>query len=363
LQNGYYILRTCHGTCVEATPDFQVRAAPQTPSPSFTWFVAFNHGGVTFQSCNGRFLCADSMRAVADRMAAQEWEHWQPEFRGTRVRLRSHQRRYLCAEPNGSVVADRERAKDWEEFTLVPASGFQPMPAPAMPMPMPMPMPTYGITPGQYYLKSAAHGTFVEPQANFGLMATRSVTPAGVWTVQSTPQGVTFMSGFGRYLCADNLRAVADRTAAKEWEHWQPEFRGPRVCFRSHQGRYLCAEPAGRVVADRAQASEWEEFELVPAGTMMAPSIPPPAYYPMPVPQPVPVPVPVPMPMPMPMPPHHPHHQPGGRMGSCHETSCQYFMQQVALPHTHDVSCRDIHWPFFMKHGCPHHSFTSTQHQ
>jgi len=321
------------------------------------------------------------MSAVADRMAAQAWEHWKLERRGQRVRLRSHQGRYLCAEPTGRIVADRAQAKDWEEFTLVPASGFQPMPAPVMPMPMPapvmpmpmpapvmpmpmpMPMPTYGITAGQYYLKSAAHGTFVEPQASFGLMATRSVTPAGVWTVQSTPQGVTFMSGFGRYLCADNMRAVANRTAAQAWEHWQPEFRGPRVCLRSHQGRYLCAEPDGHVVADREQAKEWEEFELVPAGTTMPPSMPPPAYYPQP--QPMPMPMPMPVPGPMPMPPHHPHHhqQPGCGMGSCRETSCQYFMQQVPLPHTHDVSCRDIHCPFFMKHGCPHHSFTSTQHQ
>ncbi|CAN0390374.1 unnamed protein product, partial [Hapterophycus canaliculatus] len=44
------------------------------------------------------------------------------------------------------------------------------------------------------------------------------------------------------------------------------EVRGT-VCFESSYGKYLCAEPDGKMVANRSWDNSWEQFRLEKFGS------------------------------------------------------------------------------------------------
>jgi hypothetical protein len=78
----------------------------------------------SFQTHDGQhYLCAEpDGRVVADRTAVGAWEEWEVEhLAGGQVALRSAHGRYLCAELDGSVVANREHVGPWERWTVVSA--------------------------------------------------------------------------------------------------------------------------------------------------------------------------------------------------------------------------------------------------
>jgi len=83
--------------------------------------------------------------------------------------------------------------------------------------------------------------------------------PTEPWT-----EKVTFRSHHGRYLCAElkKGRVVADREKALAWEQWIVVHKGDKVTLMSAHGKYLCAEKDGTLVADRDVAKEWEHFQL-----------------------------------------------------------------------------------------------------
>lgn len=77
------------------------------------------------------YLCAEpDGRVVADRTAAGPWEAWDVErLDGGRVAFKSAHGKYLCAEPDGSVVANRDERRSWETWEAVTGeqqrSGFK----------------------------------------------------------------------------------------------------------------------------------------------------------------------------------------------------------------------------------------------
>jgi hypothetical protein len=81
---------------------------------------------------------------------------------------------------------------------------------------------------------------------------------------------VAFRTHAGRFLCADlktpDARLVADRPHAGEWEHFQIERAGPdRVRLRAANRMYVAAEGGGgrELVANRDAPGAWEQFEVV----------------------------------------------------------------------------------------------------
>lgn len=77
---------------------------------------------VSFKTDDGRhYLCAEpDGRVVADRTAVGAWEEWAVEpLDGGAVALKSAHGRYLCAEPDGTVIANREAIGSWERWTVV----------------------------------------------------------------------------------------------------------------------------------------------------------------------------------------------------------------------------------------------------
>jgi carbamate kinase len=78
---------------------------------------------------NGQYVCAEGgggREVVANRDRAQEWETFTLElidgrFRGdSRIALRADNGQYVCAEGGGGreVVANRDSAREWETFTV-----------------------------------------------------------------------------------------------------------------------------------------------------------------------------------------------------------------------------------------------------
>jgi len=75
---------------------------------------------VTLRSAHKKFLCAEpNGKVVANRDKAAEWEKWQivKISKGTWA-LKSHHGKFLCAEPNGTLIANRDQAKEWETWTV-----------------------------------------------------------------------------------------------------------------------------------------------------------------------------------------------------------------------------------------------------
>lgn len=92
------------------------------------WWTLVHLGGdvYTLQSVHGRYLCAElDGTVVADRVDAGPWEAWRLVQVGTGVAFVSHHGLYLCAEGGGggAVVANREAAGAWEVWTPNPPIG------------------------------------------------------------------------------------------------------------------------------------------------------------------------------------------------------------------------------------------------
>jgi hypothetical protein len=68
----------------------------------------------------------------------------------------------------------------------------------------------------------------------------------------------------GKYVSAEpNGKVICDRHHAKEWERFQIDYiPGHHQLFsvRSHHGRYLSAQPDGRVECNRHRVEQWESF-------------------------------------------------------------------------------------------------------
>jgi hypothetical protein len=58
-----------------------------------------------------------------------------------------------------------------------------------------------------------------------------------------TESKVHLKSHHGRFLCAEpSGKVVADRSDCKEWETWTMRTTNGRATFQSAHGKYLCAE-------------------------------------------------------------------------------------------------------------------------
>merc|ERR1712013_345587 len=117
--------------------------------------------------------------------------------RRCKVSLRTFHQKFMCAEQNGQIVANRDKASIWETFTSIPQSDGR----------------------------------------------------------------VALLSYHGKYVCAESDgRFVANRDAVGPGEQFRMVSTGDGYGLQSHHGKYLCAEQNGRLVCNRAQISGWETF-------------------------------------------------------------------------------------------------------
>jgi len=134
-------LRTHHGKYVCAEPNSNVVGNRDSPADWEHWeVVKVGHKRVQLRSHHGKYLvrllfhsssssssssshifaiqCAEpNGSVVANRDRPAQWETFHVHRVGhKRVQFKTHHGKYLCVEPSGRVVADRDRAAEWETF-------------------------------------------------------------------------------------------------------------------------------------------------------------------------------------------------------------------------------------------------------
>ena len=74
----------------------------------------------SIRSAHGFYLCAEpDGKVIANRKVAKDWEHFTAVDQGdNKYAFRSFHGKYLCAEPDGKVVCDRQTAQRWEMFEV-----------------------------------------------------------------------------------------------------------------------------------------------------------------------------------------------------------------------------------------------------
>jgi len=72
----------------------------------------------------GKYVCAESNQSVvANRDAVGPWEEFSLEQSGSNIALRTAHGFLLCAEPSGLVIGNRTAVGPWEQFSICLAAG------------------------------------------------------------------------------------------------------------------------------------------------------------------------------------------------------------------------------------------------
>jgi len=165
---------------------------------------------VNLRTFHGKFVCADANRGlVADRDNAAQWEAFTVQYHGDKVSLRSWNNNYICAESNGSVVVNRTQVGIWEQFTPY----FE----------------------GDKVAFLTHHGTYLS--ANQNNLAQQPHRQAWEFFTYSSPYG-----------------SVQQVNVAPQYN------LGNRIALRGHHGKYLCAEGNGSLICNRDKVGDWEKF-------------------------------------------------------------------------------------------------------
>lgn len=117
-----------------------------------------------------------------------------------KISLQGVHGKFVCAEPDGKALCNREHCAGWEQFVSVPMGN--------------------GVVGLQ-----TAHGKYI------------SAEPSG--------------------------KVISNRDWCKSWEHFQVvPTRHEKVGLRSAHGKYLSAQPDGTLQCNRDHLREWEKFKV-----------------------------------------------------------------------------------------------------
>ncbi|MES2792001.1 MAG: hypothetical protein V4719_20470 [Planctomycetota bacterium] len=114
-------------------------------------------------------------------------------------------------------------------------------------------------------LKSA-HGTYLRVVSPLRILADRKIPSVheSFFLEVLDKDHVAFVSWQGLYVCCEpDGTLVANRSALGKYEKWTVVRRGSQVSFRSVDGRFLTAEPGGKVTGIPKIASDHEAFTIV----------------------------------------------------------------------------------------------------
>ncbi len=123
MNEGHVALKSHHQKYVDAV-NGGAYALAQTPSEYATWVVEHPTGDANVIALknlgNQRYLVAERNGTVnANRSRAGDWERWRVIRRSsTTIALRSHHGRYLVAERDGRLNANRRHIRNWETFAF-----------------------------------------------------------------------------------------------------------------------------------------------------------------------------------------------------------------------------------------------------
>jgi len=200
----------------------------------------------------------------------------------TTVAFRSFHGKWLCVEPSGFIVCDREYRGDWEAFTLTPGLYGKFAFKTAHGKYLSVQVDGYFsadktfIGDGELFdieleMEDStvsilgAHGHYVSANTEGKVFATRDKCGKSETferIVLSSTQ-VVFKSAHGRYLGAepDGRMITQDKRGKCETFYIHPAPNN-KYSIRSCHGKFLCAEADGRLVANRDQPLNWEVFAI-----------------------------------------------------------------------------------------------------
>lgn len=135
---GQFEFISWHGRLLQAHTDGEMHASQDVGNAGDEerWNVYVWDGGkISLQNLRtSRWLCAEpSGKAICDRNSPNIWEQWTlySTGDGIHVALHSYHGKWLCAQPpgqdtqyGGEVIADRGNRAEWESFTMVPSAGI-----------------------------------------------------------------------------------------------------------------------------------------------------------------------------------------------------------------------------------------------
>ena len=132
---GQFYFISWHGRLLQAYTDGEMHASQEIGNvgKEERWNVyVWQDGKILLQNYRSNsWLCAEpSGQAICNREQPDVWEQWTLHGVGGRVALLSNHNRWLCAQPpgddtqyGGEVIADRGECREWERFSMIPAEG------------------------------------------------------------------------------------------------------------------------------------------------------------------------------------------------------------------------------------------------
>eukprot|EP01116_Phalansterium_solitarium_P014002 TRINITY_DN3148_c0_g1_i4.p1 TRINITY_DN3148_c0_g1~~TRINITY_DN3148_c0_g1_i4.p1 ORF type:complete len:418 (-),score=50.27 TRINITY_DN3148_c0_g1_i4:258-1511(-) len=226
--------------------------------------VSLGSDQVALKSAHGAYLCAEPFgRVVCDRVHRREWETWTVcRLADDQVALRSWHGRYLSAQPDGRLQANRRDLLAWETFRVPkdsPLLAQQPQHAEPCTLRAELSNSLKLSLQGAHgtYVCAEPNGRVVCNRDVLGSWETFELVSLGA-------DQVALKSAHGAYLCAEPFgRVVCDRVHRREWETWTVcRLADDQVALRSWHGRYLSAQPDGRLQANRRDLLAWETFRV-----------------------------------------------------------------------------------------------------
>jgi hypothetical protein len=136
---GQFYFVSTHNRLLQAYTDGEMHASQDVGNVGLEerWNVyGWSEGGgkISLQNYrSNRWLCAEpNGKAVCNREAPRQWEQWTLHAvgDGIHVAFLSTHNRWLCAQPpgqdtefGGEVIANREQLREWERFSMIPSPG------------------------------------------------------------------------------------------------------------------------------------------------------------------------------------------------------------------------------------------------
>jgi len=164
------------------------------------------------------------------------------------IALRFHSGKYLCAESQTRILADRAKVGEYETFIVEKIKSED------------------SLMPRKVHIKSVAHNKFLSAQQDGRMLADRA--EAKTWEtfelIKKDNGKYNIKSFHGKFLSAQqDGKLLADRAEAKSWEEFEIIKKGKNYNIKTtaHK-KFLSAQQDGSLMADRSEAKSWEEFEI-----------------------------------------------------------------------------------------------------
>jgi len=239
-------LQATQRTYISASNDGRVRADQFDRNEDATFEIHFvDYTTVAFRSFHGKWLCVEpSGFIVCDREYRGDWEAFTlcPAPFG-KFAFKTHHGKYLSVQGDGYFSADKTFVGDWEMFNIEMID---------------LEECTVSLL--------GTHGHYVSADTEGRVFVTRDKCGKSETfeRIVLSPTQVAFKSAHGRWLGAevDGRMCTQEKRGKGELFYIHPAPNNKYSIRSCQNGKFLCAEAGGKLVADRDLPLEWEVFAI-----------------------------------------------------------------------------------------------------